>query len=248
MNPFSAILFSVPTLVITIPATIATLLWIGSVYGSRMQFTTAALFCLGFISVFTTGGLSGFFLAQPTIDTYLHATYFVVAHFHFVMAVAAIFGMFAGTYFWMPKMVGRMMNETLGKIHFWLTFVGVYCIFMPMHYIGLAGNVRRYAAFTDNFLVPLIPVHKFITIAALLTGAAQFLFLFNLIWTRFRGPKAADNPWGATSLEWSTTSPPPFDNFGGRQLVVHQEAYLYGVEGASADFIMQTSSETVEKP
>jgi cytochrome c oxidase subunit I len=246
MNPFSAILFSVPTLVITIPATIATLLWVGSVYGSRMKFTTAALFCLGFISVFTTGGLSGFFLAQPTIDTYLHATYFVVAHFHFVMAVAAIFGMFAGTYFWMPKMVGRMMNETLGKIHFWLTFVGVYCIFMPMHYIGLAGNVRRYAAFTDNFLVPLIPVHKFMTVAALITGAAQFIFLFNLIWTRFRGPKAPDNPWGATSLEWSTSSPPPFDNFGGKQMVVHQEAYLYGVEGASADFIMQTSPEAVK--
>jgi len=246
MNPFSAILFSVPTLVITIPATIATLLWIGSVYGSRMKFTTAALFCLGFISVFTTGGLSGFFLAQPTIDVYLHATYFVVAHFHFVMAVAAIFGIFAGTYFWMPKMVGRMMNETLGKIHFWITFVGVYCIFMPMHYIGLAGNIRRYAAFTDNFLIPLIPVHKFITIAALITGAAQFIFLFNLIHTRFWGPKAADNPWGATSLEWSTTSPPPFDNFGGKQLVVHQEAYLYGVQGAAQDFVMQTAPEVVK--
>ena len=246
MNPFSAILFSVPTLIITIPATIVTLLWVGSVYGSRMNFSTAALFCLGFISVFTTGGLSGFFLAQPTIDTYLHATYFVVAHFHFVMAVAAIFGMFAGTYFWMPKMVGRMMNETLGKIHFWITFVGVYCIFMPMHYIGLAGNVRRYAAFTDNFLVPLIPVHKFITIAALITGAAQFIFLFNLIWTRFRGPKATDNPWGATSLEWATTSPPPFDNFGGRQLVVHHEAYEYGVAGSQGDYIMQTSPETVK--
>ena len=246
MNPFSAILFSVPTLIITIPATIATLLWVGSVYGSRMRFTTAALFCLGFISVFTTGGLSGFFLAQPTIDTYLHATYFVVAHFHFVMAVAAIFGMFAGTYFWMPKMVGRMMNETLGKIHFWLTFVGVYCIFMPMHYIGLAGNVRRYAAFTDNFLVPLIPVHKFMTVAALATGAVQFIFLYNLIWTRFRGPKAPDNPWDATSLEWATTSPPPFDNFGGKQLVVHQEAYLYGVEGAPQDFVMQTAPEVVK--
>ena len=127
----------------------------------------ASLFCLGFISVFISGGISGFFLAQPSIDTYLHATYFVVAHFHFVMAVAAIFGIFAGTYFWMPKMFGRMMNETLGKVHFWLTFIGVYCIFMPMHYLGLAGNVRRYAAFADDYLVPLIPVHKFITIAAL---------------------------------------------------------------------------------
>jgi len=245
MNPFSAILFSVPTLVITIPATIATLLWIGSVYGARLRITTASLFCLGFVSVFISGGISGFFLAQPSIDTYLHATYFVVAHFHFVMGVAAIFGMFAGTYFWMPKMIGRMMNESLGKLHFWITFVGVYCIFMPMHYLGLAGNVRRYAAFTDDFLVPLIPVHQFITIAALVTGAAQLIFLFNLVWTRFRGPKASDNPWQATSLEWSTTSPPPFDNFGGKQLVVHNEAYLYGVQGASGDYVMQTSPETV---
>jgi len=246
MNPFSAILFSVPTLVITIPATIATLLWIGSVYGARIRFTAASLFCLGFVSVFISGGISGFFLAQPSIDTYLHATYFVVAHFHFVMGVAAIFAMFAGTYFWMPKMTGRMMNETLGKIHFWLTFVGVYCIFMPMHYLGLAGNVRRYAAFTDDYLVPLIPVHQFITIAALATGAVQFIFLFNLFWSRFWGPKASDNPWQATSLEWSTTSPPPFDNFGGKQLVVHQESYLYGVEGAAGDYVMQTSPESVK--
>jgi len=246
MNPFSALLFSVPTLIITIPATIATLLWIGSVYGAKLRFTSASLFCLGFISVFISGGISGFFLAQPSIDTYLHATYFVVAHFHFVMAVAAIFAIFAGTYFWMPKMIGRMMNETLGQIHFWITFVGVYCIFMPMHYLGLAGNVRRYAAFTDDFLVPLIPVHQFITIAALVTGAAQFIFLFNLIWTRFRGPKAPDNPWNATSLEWSTTSPPPFDNFGGRQLVVHHEAYEYGVAGSAGDYVMQTSPEVVK--
>jgi cytochrome c oxidase subunit I len=246
MNPFSALLFSVPTLIITIPATIATLLWIGSVYGAKLRFTSASLFCLGFISVFISGGISGFFLAQPSIDTYLHATYFVVAHFHFVMGVAAIFAIFAGTYFWMPKMIGRMMNETLGKLHFWITFVGVYCIFMPMHYLGLAGNVRRYAAFTDDFLVPLIPVHQFITIAALVTGAAQFIFLFNLIWTRFRGPKAPDNPWQATSLEWSTSSPPPFDNFGGKQLVVHHEAYEYGVAGSAGDYVMQTSPETVK--
>ena len=140
MNPFSADLFSIPTLIITIPATILTLLLMGTVYGAKMRFTSAALFCLGFISVFISGGISGFFLAQPSLDTVLHATYFVVAHFHFVMAVASIFGVFAGTYFWFPKMTGRMMNEPLGKWHFWLTFVGVYAIFMPMHYLGLAGK------------------------------------------------------------------------------------------------------------
>ena len=221
------------------------LLWLGTLYGARMRYTTAALFCIGFISVFITGGLSGFFLAQPSLDTYLHATYFVVAHFHFVMAVAAMFGIFAGTYFWFPKMFGRMMNETLGKWHFWLTFVGVYAVFMPMHYLGLAGNVRRYAAFTDNYLAPLIPVHKFITIAALFTGAAQLIFFFNLFWSRFWGEKATDNPWEATTLEWSTTSPPPFDNFGGRHLVVCHGPEEIGVEGANGDYVMQTSPEKI---
>jgi cytochrome c oxidase subunit 1 len=242
MNPFSADLFSIPTLIITIPATILTLLLIGTVYGAKMRFTSAALFCLGFISVFISGGISGFFLAQPSLDTVLHATYFVVAHFHFVMAVASIFGVLAGTYFWFPKMTGRMMNEALGKWHFWLTFIGVYMIFMPMHYLGLAGNVRRYSAFVDDYAISLIPVHKFITVAALLTGAAQLIFLFNLIWSRFRGPVASENPWEATSLEWSTSSPPPFDNFGGRHLVVYNGPNEYGVDGPQ-DYIMQASPE-----
>jgi cytochrome c oxidase subunit 1 len=241
MNPFSANLFSVPTLVITIPATIMTLLLIGTVYGARLRFTTPALFCLGFISVFISGGISGFYLAQPSLDTYLHATYFVVAHFHFVMAVASLFGVFAGTYFWFPKMFGRMMSDTLGKWHFWLTFLGVYCVFMPMHYLGLAGNVRRYSAFVDDYLAPLIPVHRFITIAALLTGGAQLIFFWNLAWSRFRGPLAPDNPWEATSLEWSTTSPPPFDNFGGKHPVVYRGPNEYGVEEGGADYAMQTS-------
>ncbi len=242
MNPFSATLFSVPTLIITIPATIMTLLLTASVYGGRMRFHTPALFCLGFISVFISGGISGFYLAQPSLDTYLHATYFVVAHFHFVMAVASLFGVFAGTYFWFPKMFGRMMNETLGKWHFWLTFLGVYCVFMPMHYLGLVGNIRRYSAFVDDYLAPLIPVHKFITIAALLTGAAQLIFFFNLFWSRFRGPIASENPWEATSLEWSTASPPPFDNFGGHHLVVENGPNEFGVDAPDEkDFVMQAA-------
>src|SRR5205809_7283374 len=186
MNPFSAIVFSLPTLIITIPATILTLIWIGSLYGSKLQITSASLFALGFVSMFVSGGVSGFFLAQPSIDVYLHGTYFVVGHFHMVMGVAAIFGMFAGTYFCAPKVFGRMMNETLGRIHFWGTFVGTYCIFMPFHYLGLVGNVRRYSSFVDDFMAPLIPVHKFITIAALCTGAVQLIFLYNLIYSRFK--------------------------------------------------------------
>jgi len=244
MNPFSATLFSVPTLVITIPATIVTLLWIGSVYGARLRLTTAALFCLGFVSVFVSGGISGFFLAQPSIDIYLHATYFVVAHFHFVMGVAAMFGIFAGAYFWFPKIYGRMMNERLGKWHFALTFIGVYCIFMPMHYLGLAGNVRRYSEFTDDYLQPLIPLHRFITIAALFTGAVQLLFFVNLFWSRYRGPRAPANPWEATSLEWSTSSPPPFDNFGGRRPAVDHGPNEYGVPGPTGDYLMQAAPES----
>src|SRR6202051_4025380 len=204
MNPYSSLAFSFPTLVITIPSTIIVLIWTFSLYGSKLRINSASLFSLGFISIFVSGGVSGFFLAQPSIDIMLHATYFVVGHFHLVMGVAAMFGIFAGTYFWFPKMYGRMMDETLGKVHFWLSFVGTYCIFMPFHYLGMAGNVRRYQAFTDDYLIPLIPVHKFITIAALFTGVAQLIFLYNLIHSRFKGAPAPDNPWEATSLEWRT--------------------------------------------
>ena len=245
MNPFSALVFSFPTLMITIPATIMTLIWLGSLYGSNLRINSASLFCLGFISMFVSGGVSGFFLAQPSIDIYLHATYFVVGHFHMVMGVAAIMGVFAGTYFWFPKMTGRMMNETLGRWHFFLTLIGTYAIFMPFHYLGLAGNVRRYSAFQDDFLVPLIPVHKFITYAALFTGAAQLIFIANLAYSRFKGPQASPNPWECTSLEWSTpSSPPPFNNFGGQHPVVHHDPYQYGVKSSTGDYIMQTSPET----
>ena len=224
MNPFSSLAFSFPTLVITIPSTIVVLIWTFSLYGSKLRINSASLFALGFISMFVSGGVSGFFLAQPSIDIMLHATYFVVGHFHLVMGVAAMFGIFAGTYFWFPKMTGRMMNETLGKIHFWLSFVGAYCIFMPFHYLGMAGNVRRYSAFVDDFLQPLIPVHRFITVAALVTGAAQLIFLYNLIHSRFWGkpaPIIRGKPlrWSgarlrlrlstilAVSIRWFTTIP-----------------------------------------
>jgi cytochrome c oxidase subunit I len=246
MNPVSALAFSFPTLVITIPATITVLIWTFSLYGSKLRINSASLFSLGFISMFVSGGVSGFFLAQPSIDIMLHATYFVVGHFHMVMGVAAMFGIFAGTYFWFPKMVGRMMNETLGKLHFWLSFVGAYCIFMPFHYLGMAGNVRRYSSFPDDFLQPLIPVHRFITVAALLTGAAQLIFVYNLIHSRFWGKPAPDNPWECTSLEWSTATPPPFDNFGGKHPVVYHDPYQYGVQSSVGDYVMQASPEQVQ--
>jgi len=246
MNPFSSLAFSFPTLLITIPSTVVVLIWIGSLYGSKLRINAASLFALGFISMFVSGGVSGFFLAQPSIDIMLHATYFVVGHFHMVMGVAALFGIFSGTYFWFPKMTGHMMNETWGKVHFWLTFIGTYAIFMPFHYLGMAGNVRRYSAFTDDYLVPLIPVHKFITIAALCTGAVQLIFIFNLIYSRFKGPKAPDNPWECTSLEWTMPSPPPWNNFGGKDPIVYHDAYQYGIEGSSGDYVMQDSPEQIQ--
>src|SRR4030088_813351 len=246
MNPVSSLAFSFPTLVITIPATIIVLIQVFSLYGSNLRINSASLFALGFISMFVSGGVSGFFLAQPSIDIMLHATYFVVGHFHMVMGVAAMFGIFAGTYFWFPKMAGRMMNETLGRVHFWLSFVGAYCIFMPFHYLGMAGNIRRYSSFPDDFLQPLIPVHKWITVAALITGAAQLVFLYNLIHSRFWGKPAPDNPWEATSLEWSTATPPPWDNFGSKHPVVYHDPYQYGVQSSVGDYVMQTSPEQVK--
>jgi cytochrome c oxidase subunit 1 len=247
MNPVSSLAFSFPTLVITIPSTIVVLIWLGSLYGAKLRINSASLFALGFISMFIAGGVSGFFLAQPSIDIMLHATYFVVGHFHLVMGVAAMFGIFAGTYFWFPKMYGRMMNETLGKVHFWLSFVGAYAIFMPFHYLGLAGNVRRYQAFSPDYMQPLIPLHKFITVAAIITGAAQLIFVYNLIHSRFWGAPASDNPWQATSLEWSTpTTPPPHNNFGDKLPVVYHDPYQYGVEGSAGDYVMQTSPEKVK--
>ena len=239
MSPYMAMVFSVPTLIITIPSVIAVLVFAFSLYGANMRFTTPMLFCLGFISLFISGGIGGFFLAQPAVDSYLHATSFVVGHFHFTMGLSAIFGAFAGFYYWFPKMWGRMMNETLGKIHFWLSFVLVYCVFMTLHLMGLTGSVRRYSQFVADFMVPLTPTNRFITIAALLLGATQFIFFYNVIWSRFKGPKAADNPWQATTLEWDTTSPPPFDNFGGRQMTVYHGPMEYDGDA----FVMQTSTE-----
>ncbi len=245
MSPYSAFYFSILTMAIGVPSAIKTFNWLGTMWGGKLRLTSAMLFAIGFVSMFVTGGLSGLFLAQPPLDAYLHGTYFVVAHFHMVMGVAAIFAMFAGTYFWFPKMFGRMMDETLGKIHFVGSFVGAYLIFMPMHYIGIAGNVRRQSEFIDNFMQPLLPIHRFITIAALATGAVQLIFLFNLFWSMFKGKKAELNPWEATSLEWTTPTPVPYDNFNGRLPVVHHGPYEYNVPGAAKDYIMQNSTEVV---
>src|ERR1700735_1440239 len=177
MSPFSGFAFSVMTMAIGVPSAIKTFNWLGTLYGSKIHFDPPMLFALGFVSLFVSGGLSGLFLAQPAVDNLLHATYYVVAHFHLVMGVAAIFGIFAATYFWFPKMFGRMMSEPLAKIHFWVTFAGTYCIFMPMHFVGLAGGLRRYADATGTtYASALQPIHMFMTYAAFITAAAQLGF------------------------------------------------------------------------
>jgi cytochrome c oxidase subunit 1 len=241
MNPYSAMAFSVLTMSIGVPSAIKTFNWIGTLWGGRIRFETAMLFALGFVSLFVTGGISGIFLGQPALDLYFHDTYFVVGHFHMIMGVAAIFGMFAGTFYWFPKMFGRLMNETLGKIHFYLTFIGVYAIFTPMHFLGIAGNPRRYADFTNfEFMGKLMPVHTFMTWAAILTATAQIIFVINLVWSMKKGKKAPVNPWEATTLEWTIPSPPPFDNFAGKHPVVNHGPYEYSVPGAPKDYIMQS--------
>ncbi len=244
MSPYTAFAFSIMTMGIGVPSAIKTFNWLGTIWRGRIRFHSPMLFAVGFVSLFVTGGISGPFLAQPVLDIYLHETYFVIAHFHLIMGVASIFGIFGATYYWFPKMFGKMMNETLAKLHFWLTFVGAYAIFMPMHYSGMAGQLRRYSQGTEvAWIKALTPIQVFISIAAFITIGSQFIFLFNLFWSMWKGKKASDNPWEATTLEWITATPPPHDNFGGQTPVVHNGPYEYSVPGAPKDFVMQTDPE-----
>src|SRR3989441_9715381 len=253
MSPFSAFSFSLMTMAIGVPSAIKTFNWLGTIHGGRVRFQTPMLFAIGFVSLFVSGGLSGPFLAQPVLDIPLHDTAFVVGHFHLIMGVAAIFGMFAGTYYWFPKMFGRLMNERWGRVHFFFTLIGTYCIFMPMHYLGMAGQTRRYSFHWNpatgeglHYLSNMTPLTRFVSIAAFVTITAQLIFLVNLVWSWVKGPKASENPWEATSLEWTIPSPPPHDNFAGIEPVVHRGAYEYSVPGASKDYLMQTDAEPAE--
>src|SRR5437870_262231 len=207
MSPYSAIAFSILTLSIGVPSAIKTFNWIGTLWGARIRFTTPMLFAIGFVSVFVAGGITGLVLGQTSLDFFFHDTYFVTAHFHLVMGVASIFGMFAAIYFWFPKMFGRMMHEGLGKFHFWITFLGVYAIFVPFHAMGMLGMPRRYSNFGEyEFLKNSHGLVLFVTVAAIATVTVQLVFYFNLFWSMFKGKKASDNPWEATTLEWTTAT------------------------------------------
>ena len=229
VNPFISNFFVLFTLIIAVPSAVKVFNWITTLYGGNIRLNTAMLFAIGFISMFISGGLTGIFLGNSAIDITMHDTYFVVAHFHIVMGVAAFFGMFAGIYHWYPKMYGRFMNETLGKIHFWGTMIGAYLIFWPMHYIGMAGVPRRYYSFdTFDAFKHFDTLNKFITVAAIIVFFVQLLFVLNFFYSIWKGRKMTiQNPYGATTLEWSTPIEPIHGNWPGKIPAVHRWAYDY---------------------
>src|SRR2546426_570619 len=241
MNPLVGTAFMVTTLAIAIPSAVKTFNWVATLWRARIHFTPAMLFAIGFVSLFITGGLTGIFLGSPAVDVYFHDTFFIVAHFHFVMASAALFGLFGGLYHWFPKMFGRMMNERLGKMHFWLTFVGIYATFFPMHFLGMAGEPRRYySPQMYDFLRGLAGLNMFVSVAAFGLRLPPLIFIYNFLRSLFPGPKAELNPWPPKTLEWQTGSPPPHRNWGAILPTVHRWPYDYSVPGAQDDFIPQT--------
>ncbi|MEJ0102439.1 MAG: cbb3-type cytochrome c oxidase subunit I [Bacteroidota bacterium] len=240
LNPFLGAFFVLLTLLIAVPSAIKVFNWLTTLWRGNIRFAPSTLFAIGFVSLFISGGLTGIFLGNSTIDIHLHDTMFVVAHFHIVMGVASFFGMFAGVYHWFPKMFGRYLNTTLGYIHFWVTMIGAYLIFWPMHYEGLAGMPRRYLD-----LSPWVSFNKFqslnemISIVSIIVFAMQLMFVFNFFYSIFKGRKVTSaNPWGATTLEWSTPINPGHGNWPGEIPEVHRWAYDYAKDGR--EFIPQT--------
>ncbi len=242
MNPYFGFFFATTTLIIAIPTALKVYNWVLTLWRGDIHLTLPMLFALAFIVTFVNGGITGLFLGNVVVDVPLSDTMFVVAHFHMVMGVAPILVIFGAIYHWYPKITGRMLNQAMGQIHFWVTFVGAYAIFFPMHYVGLVGVPRRYHDIGDvNFMPPSVhDLNAFITIAALVVGAAQLVFLFNLIWSLKHGKDAGGNPWRATTLEWQTPeTPPTHGNFGKELPIVYRWAYDYSVPGADEDFIPQ---------
>ena len=240
LNPFLGSVFVLLTLLIAVPSAIKIFNWITTLWKGNIRFTPGMLFAIGFVSLFISGGLTGLFLGNSTIDIHLHDTKFVVAHFHIVMGVASMFGMFAGIYHWFPKMFGRFLNNTLGYIHFWITIIGAYLIFWPMHYEGLAGVPRRYLDLRGwhNFN-KFDDLNKMITIVAMIVFAMQLMFIFNFFYSIFKGRKVrSENPWGSNTLEWTTPINPGHGNWPGEIPEVHRWPYDYGKDGR--EFIPQT--------
>nr|WKN36925.1 cbb3-type cytochrome c oxidase subunit I [Tunicatimonas sp. TK19036] len=249
LNPFLGSIFMFLTLIIAVPSAVKVFNYLTTLWKGNIRFTTAMMFSIGLVSVFISGGITGIFLGNSAIDIQLHDTYFVVAHFHLVMGSASFFGLMAGVYHWFPKFFGRMMDKGLGYVHFWMTFVGVYMVFFPMHYIGIAGFPRRYYSFTtfDPFGA-FADLNMFISIAAIITFLGQLIFAYNFFYSMFRGRIASLNPWKSNTLEWTTPLHPGHGNWPGEIPVVHRWPYDYSKPGAPDDFIPQTVpfSETPE--
>ena len=246
MNPYFGFFFATTTLIIAVPTAIKVYNWVLTLWRGNIRLTVPMLFAIGFVFTFINGGLTGIFLGNVIVDVPLSDTYFVVAHFHMVMAVSPILAVFGAVYHWYPKITGRMLNEGLGKFHFWVTFVGLYCLYYPMHYLGILGVPRRYFSNVGaNGLPDWIPesaqfVNIWISIAAIVVASVQLLFLYNLYRSATHGKPAGGNPWGATTLEWQTSdTPPTHGNFGKELPSVYRWAYDYSVPGAEEDFIPQ---------
>jgi cytochrome c oxidase subunit I len=241
MNPFLGSIFMFLTLIIAIPSAVKVFNYLTTLWRGNLIFTPGMLFSIGLVSFFISGGLTGIFLGNSAIDIQLHDTYFVVAHFHLVMGSASFFGLMAGVYHWFPKMFGRMMDARLGYIHFWLTFIGVYMVFFPMHYIGIAGFPRRYYSWTNfEFSNMYTDLNMFVSVAAIITFGAQLIFLFNFFYSMYRGRVASLNPWRANTLEWTTPLHPQHGNWPGEIPAVYRWPYDYSKPGAPEDFIPQT--------
>ncbi len=237
MNPALGSGFMITTMVIGVPSAIKTFNWLGTLYKGNIHYTVAMMNALAFVAMFVIGGLSGIFMASTPVDMYIHDTYFIVAHIHYVLFGGSLFGIFAGLTYWYPKMFGRMMSEKLGKIHFWITFVAFNCTFFPMHILGMGGHMRRiYNPMQYDFLKPLAGINMFISISAFVLGAAQFIFLANLIYSYFYGEKAVDNPWHANTLEWTAPTPPPHGNWPGRVPTVYRGPYEYSSPETHEDY------------
>ncbi|MCI0484664.1 MAG: cbb3-type cytochrome c oxidase subunit I [candidate division NC10 bacterium] len=240
MNPALGTAFMMSTMVIAVPSAIKTFNWLGTLWGGSIRLTTPMLNALAFVAIFVIGGLSGVFMASTPVDIFIHDTYFIVAHFHYVVA-GIVFGLFAAVYYWFPKMFGRMMNETLGKIHFVLTFVFFNLTFFPMHFLGAGGHMRRiWNPMQYEFLQHFQPMNQFISVSAFILGVSQILFLVNFFWSLFAGKKAEVNPWHANTLEWAAPSPPPHGNWGEQLPIVHHGPYEYSVPGVEEDYLPQT--------
>jgi cytochrome c oxidase subunit 1 len=220
MDPRLGTGFMLATIMIALPSAVKVFNWLGTTWKANIEFTTPMLNALAFVAMFIIGGLSGIFMAATPVDMYIHNTYFIVAHIHYVLFMSSVFGLFAAVYFWYPKMFGRMMSDSWGKVHFALTFVAANCTFYPMHIVGIRGAPRRYFDMTGGYLDAVQPLNVFISISAIVMGLAQLIFVANFVYSLFWGKKASRNPWNANSLEWGTPSPPGHGNFEQTPIVV----------------------------